>query len=93
LPRHISVEVNQSSLACAMVRARGGVAIVDPFSLLAYQGRDLCHIPLYPQTMVTAHILTPKSASLSRPAKILVRTLAEETRAVMSRHGKGSRGR
>ncbi len=93
LPRRIAVEVYTSSLACAMVRARGGVAIVDPFWLLGHQGRDLCYIPLYPQTMVTAQILTPKSASLSRPARIFLRTLAEDSQAAMSRLGRGSRGR
>jgi DNA-binding transcriptional LysR family regulator len=85
LPRRIAIEVNQSSLACAMVRARAGVAIVDPFWLLGHQGHDLVHIPLHPQTLVTAHVLSPKSTLLSRPAKLLVQTLAQESQAAMPR--------
>ena len=75
VPRRIALEVDQSSVAFALVRAGTGVAIIDPF--LAMEGVDhgvVC-LPFRPQTSVEAQALVPQENALSRPALMLLATL------------------
>jgi len=73
--RRISLEVNQSSAACALARAGAGVAVVDPFWLVANRDRRVVALRFRPRTEVTAQILVARNASLSRPARLLLATL------------------
>lgn len=67
--KRIAVEVNQSSLACALVRANVGAAIVDPFWLADGTDTRIVRLALSPATPVSAHALLPPSGALSRSAR------------------------
>jgi DNA-binding transcriptional LysR family regulator len=69
VPKRIAVEVNQSSLACALVRANVGAAIVDPFWLADGDDPRIARLTLKPETAVSAHALLPPSGALSRSAR------------------------
>jgi DNA-binding transcriptional LysR family regulator len=73
VPQRISLEVNQSSLACALVRVGAGVAILDPFWLLDGDDRQIVKLRLEPATPIAAHALLPATSTSSRVA---VRLLA-----------------
>jgi len=75
VPRRIGLEVNQSSLACALVRAGAGVAVVDPFMLMDPERRDVVALKLLPVTTVSAQVLIPRTATLARPAALLLATI------------------
>jgi DNA-binding transcriptional LysR family regulator len=68
VPQRISLEVNQSSLACALVRAGAGVAILDPFWLLDGADRQIVKLRLEPATPIAAHALLPPTGASSRVA-------------------------
>jgi DNA-binding transcriptional LysR family regulator len=68
VPQRIAMEVNQSSLACGLVRAGAGVAILDPFWLLNDNDHGIVKLRLEPPTPVAAHALFPPIGSLSRVA-------------------------
>ncbi len=73
VPQRIALEVNQSSLACALVRAGVGVAILDPFCLLDRADRQIVKLRLEPGALVAAHALLPPSGS---PSRVALRLLA-----------------
>ena len=73
--QNFSLEVNQSSVACALVRAGAGVAIVDPFWLIDNSERGLVRLTLRPRAEVSAQALVSKNASLSRPAQLFLTAL------------------
>ncbi|MBS0534646.1 MAG: LysR family transcriptional regulator [Proteobacteria bacterium] len=75
VPRRITLEVNQSSVACALARAGAGVAIVDPFWLMENRDHGLVRIKVKPRTQVVAQVLVPKNATLSRPTRIMIAEL------------------
>lgn len=71
--QRIALEVNQSSLACALVQAGAGIAILDPFWLLDGSDRRIVKLRLEPRTPVAAHALLPSSGS---PSRVALRLLA-----------------
>ena len=75
IAQRIALEVNQSSVACALVRAGAGVAILDPFWLLDGADRQIVKLRLEPRTPVAAHALLPPSGSPSRVALRLLATI------------------
>jgi DNA-binding transcriptional LysR family regulator len=75
VPRRIGLEVNQSSVACALARAGAGVAVVDPFMLMDPGNRGLVVLKLMPATAVSAQALIPRTATLSRSAMMLLATI------------------
>jgi DNA-binding transcriptional LysR family regulator len=77
--QRIALEVNQSSVACGLARAGAGVAIIDPFWLMGNPDPGLVHIKLRPRAEVRAQILVPKTAALSRTARLFVSTLRKTT--------------
>jgi DNA-binding transcriptional LysR family regulator len=81
--QRIALEVNQSSVACALARAGAGVAIIDPFWLMESRDQGLIRLQLRPRTEVVAQALVPKTRSLSRAARLFltsVRKTAEGLR-------------
>lgn len=74
VPRRVSFEVNQSSVACALARTGVGVAIIDPFWLIE-QSRGVVGVRLRPNASVNAEAMIPKEAPLSRPARMFLATL------------------
>ena len=84
VPRRITMEVNQSSVACALDRAGAGVAIVDPFWLMENRDHGLVRLKVQPRTKVVAQVLMPKNSNLSRPTRILIAELRKVAkRAIM----------
>lgn len=81
VPRRISLEVNQSSVACALARAGAGIAVIDPFWLINDQGHGLVKLKLRPRSPVAAQVLIPNNAVLSRPARLLVTQLGKVAKA------------
>ncbi len=68
----ISTVVRFTPVACAMVRAGAGVAVVDEFVLRGGTWPDLVSRPLAPKTRVRVHLLTPRFEPLSRTASVFV---------------------
>jgi DNA-binding transcriptional LysR family regulator len=75
VPRRIGLEVNQSSVACALARAGAGVAVIDPFMLMDPRDHGVVALKLLPETEVSAQALIPRAATLSRPATMLLATI------------------
>ncbi|HEY2133352.1 MAG TPA: LysR family transcriptional regulator [Acetobacteraceae bacterium] len=73
--RRIGLEVNQSSVACALARAGAGVAVIDPFLLMDPRDHGVVVLTLLPVTEVSAQALIPRTATLSRPAAMLLATI------------------
>jgi DNA-binding transcriptional LysR family regulator len=82
----VAHEVNQSSVACALVREGAGAAIIDPFWLAENRDQRLVALKLRPRTEVTAQVLVPKAAALSRPARSLL-TIIESAARDLARGG------
>jgi DNA-binding transcriptional LysR family regulator len=84
--QRISLEVNQSSVACALARAGTGVAIIDPFWLVGNREPTLIRLKLRPRTEVNAQALVPKHSSLSRPARLFLAALRKTADAFKREH-------
>ncbi len=87
IAQRIALEVNQSSVACALARAGAGVAIIDPFWLLGDREQQLARLRLRPRTWVSAQALVPKGKNLSRPARLFLSALREEAEALRAAPG------
>ena len=74
-PLRISTVVRFTPVACAMVRAGAGVAVVDEFVLRGRTWPELVSRPLAPKARVRAHLLTPRFEPLSRTAGAFVEIL------------------
>lgn len=79
IARRIAIEVNQSSVACAMVRAGLGIAIIDPFFLMDGQDHGVARLRLLPAADVSAQALLPGNAA---PSRLTMMFLASLRRAV-----------
>jgi DNA-binding transcriptional LysR family regulator len=75
LHRRIALEVNQSSVACALARAGVGVAIIDPFWLIDSRSHGIVSRKISPRATVSAQVLIPREAPLSRPTRMFLATL------------------
>jgi DNA-binding transcriptional LysR family regulator len=87
LRRRIAVEVNQSSVACAMARAGAGVAVIDPFWGLGSPEPGIARIPLRPPVEIRAQILEPPGRPLSRLSRLFLDELRAAARALGLRRG------
>ena len=82
VPRRIALEVNQSSVACALARAAVGVAIIDPFWLMEERDHGLVRLEMRPPAIVRAQVLVPKAVPLSRPARLFLAAMRKTTEAL-----------
>ncbi len=73
----IALEVNQSSVACALARAGTGAAIIDPFWLLDHAERGLVRLKLRPRAEISAQALVSRNTNMSRPARLFLTALRE----------------
>ncbi|WP_439494972.1 LysR family transcriptional regulator [Bosea sp. (in: a-proteobacteria)] len=76
-PIKVSTVVRFTPVACAMVRAGAGVAVVDEFVLRGRTWPELVSRPLAPITRVRAHLLTLRYEPLSRTARAFVDILRD----------------
>lgn len=85
-PRRVAIEVNQSSVACALARAGAGVAVIDPFWLIEAPENGIVCLKFAPSTPVTAQLLVSRGAPLSRTARLF---LAAMRRTMQSLEAQG----
>ncbi len=69
--------VRFTPVACSLVQAGAGVAIVDDFVMRGRSWPDVISRPLAPRTPVHVHLLTSRQEPLSRLAQAFVTILAE----------------
>lgn len=82
VPRRIALEVNQSSVACALARAGVGVAVIDPFWLMEARDHGLVRLQIRPAAIVRAQALVSKNAPLSRPSRLFLAAIRKTTEAL-----------
>lgn len=76
VPLRIAIEVPQATIACSMVRAGAGVAILDGFALLAVAHDEALAIRRFrPALPIMARLLRPRHRASSRLAMEFVETL------------------
>lgn len=78
----IAIEVSQSSIACSLVRAGAGVAILDGFGLAEAEAQGLVARPLVPRIPLDVTLVVPGGRVPSR--------LAQAFRAVLERMACGA---
>jgi DNA-binding transcriptional LysR family regulator len=86
----VVVEVSQSSIACALVRAGAGVAVLDGFGLREARTQGLLVRPLLPALPLEVSLLRPRHHASSIPAgtfTALLRSVAG--RALAEGQGQG----
>jgi DNA-binding transcriptional LysR family regulator len=76
-PVKVSTVVRFTPVACAMVRAGAGIAVVDEFVLRGRPWPEIVSRPLSPKTRMRAYLLTPRFEPLSRTARAFVDILRE----------------
>lgn len=75
VPLRLSIEVTQTTVALALVRAAAGVALLDGFALLGASSDDLVFRPLRPAAPIVARILSPRHRPVTRLAQEFSSTL------------------
>lgn len=69
------IEVGSPQNACALVHAGAGIALVDEFSLQAWQDARFRVTPLQDVEPIVAHLIHPRSEALSESTEAFVRSL------------------
>ncbi|EHM01724.1 LysR substrate binding domain protein [Acetobacteraceae bacterium AT-5844] len=80
----VVVEVSQSSIACALVRAGAGVAVLDGFGLHEARAQGLVARPLRPALPLEVCLLRPRHHAQSGPAANFTALLRETSRQVLA---------
>jgi DNA-binding transcriptional LysR family regulator len=75
VPLRLAIEVSQSTVACALVRAGAGVALLDGLGFTGAPGRDLVMRPFRPAIRIVARLVQPRHRPLSRLAQEFVPVL------------------
>jgi len=75
---HVAVEVNQSSVACALAQAGVGVTVLDGYAVMAARAQGMETRPFLPSVPLPARILT----SRQRPLPNLAARFVEELQNV-----------
>ena len=60
IPLQTAVEVSQATIACALVRAGVGVALLDGMGLMGARATDLVMRPFYPRIRIAARMVQPR---------------------------------
>jgi DNA-binding transcriptional LysR family regulator len=77
IPLDISVEVSQATIACALVRAGVGVALLDGMGLMGARATDLVMRPIYPRVRIAARMVQPRYVPQSPLVRQFVKVLLE----------------
>jgi DNA-binding transcriptional LysR family regulator len=77
VPLRTAIEVSQSTVACALVRAGAGLALLDRLGLMGAPGSDLVMRPFHPSVLVTARLVHPRHQPPSLLVKEFVAVLRE----------------
>jgi DNA-binding transcriptional LysR family regulator len=87
VPLKIAIEVSQSTVACALVRAGAGLALLDGLAMRGTPAPDLVMRPFYPATKIMGRLVRPRHRLPSRLAREFIETLNE----VIATQGSGFR--
>jgi DNA-binding transcriptional LysR family regulator len=87
VPLKIAIEVSQSTVACALVRAGAGLALLDGLAMMGTPAPDLVMRPFYPATKIMGRLVRPRHRLPSRLAREFIGTLNE----VIATQGSGFR--
>jgi DNA-binding transcriptional LysR family regulator len=91
IPLHIAVEVSQATIACALVRAGVGVALLDGMGLMGARASDLVMRPFHPRTKIAARLVQPRhfppSPVVREFVKVLRQILTESASQFSGRKG------
>ena len=79
----IAIEASQSNIACELVRAGAGIAILDGLGLLSARAHDLITRPFAPSLQSVARLLK----GTKRPASRLVEEFASVVQRVTAESG------
>lgn len=80
LDRPVALEVGHSFLACALVRAGAGIALVDSLAQRSGLFTDLAFVPIRPPIVIRAALLSSGEQELSLAARAFADTLREVAR-------------
>jgi DNA-binding transcriptional LysR family regulator len=91
VPLKVAVEVTQSTVACALVRAGAGVALLDTLGAMGAPGDDLVVRPFRPAIRVMGRLVLPRHQPLSILAREFIETLrgVVDMKAAMMRGDEG----
>jgi DNA-binding transcriptional LysR family regulator len=81
IERRLGPETALSLIACSMVAAGAGLAIVDPMTAKAVAEPDICFRPLAPQVDVQFSLITASEARLPGPARDFILGFQDEFEA------------
>lgn len=93
VPLKIAIEVSQSTVACALVRAGAGLALLDGLAMMGTPAPDLAMRPFYPATKIMGRLVRPRHRLPSRLAREFIETLNEVIAAQDSVRGAYGRKR
>ncbi|MCK1518454.1 LysR family transcriptional regulator [Bradyrhizobium sp. 190] len=77
VPLKIAIEVSQSTVACALVRAGAGLALLDGLGAMGAPATDLVTRPFYPPVKVTGRLVRPRHLLPSRLTREFIDTLSD----------------
>jgi DNA-binding transcriptional LysR family regulator len=77
VPLKIAIEVSQSTVACALVRANAGLALLDGLAMMGTPAPDLVMRPFYPAIKVMGRLVQPRHRLLSRLAQEFIDILKD----------------
>ncbi|MBB5696598.1 LysR substrate-binding domain-containing protein [Muricoccus pecuniae] len=77
IARRLAIEVSQSSIACALVRAGAGIAVLDGFGLAEARAQGLVTRPLRPWIPLDVTLILDRGRECSRLTTAFVRALEE----------------
>jgi DNA-binding transcriptional LysR family regulator len=75
VPLKVAIEVTQSTVACALVRAGAGLALLDTMGAMGAPGKDLVVRSFNPPTKVIGRLVLPRYQPLSILAREFIETL------------------
>jgi len=84
VPRRQVVDTALSHVACQLVAAGTGVALVDPLTALSFSGRGIAIAPFAPTIGFDYHVLYPAQVPPSRLAERFVAFLGAEVARILS---------
>jgi DNA-binding transcriptional LysR family regulator len=91
VPLKIAIEVSQSTVACALVRAGAGLALLDGLAMMGTPAPDLVMRPFHPLTSIMGRLVRPRHLLPSRLAREFIETL-NDVIATQDRRFRGADG-
>ena len=89
VPLQIAVEVSQATIACALVRAGVGIALLDGMGITGARATDLVMRPFHPRIRIAARMVQPRhfpqSPMVREFIKVLRTILGESKIAIVAR--------